>query len=259
MKLGLKLWSNNTDSYLIEADKLYKKGIYDYIELYVVPNTLDSLPKWKSLDVPYTLHAPHFAHGVNLSKKEYEESNLTIFSEVQQFYDELSAEYIVVHSGIDGEIEETAKQFKNIIARDSQKINYLIENKPYKAIPNKMLGDFCVGTTIENIEYILNEVGCGFCLDVGHAVCTANTLKLNPYEYLEEFNKFNPQCYHLSDNFIDNEYDKHLHFGEGNYDFKKIFDIIDLSKNIAIETNKNSKENLEDFVKDVEFLNNIKN
>ena len=69
-KLGLKLWSTNTESYLREAQRLYSLGIYDYIELYVVPNTLDTLENWKKLNIPYVLHAPHFAHGVNLANSE---------------------------------------------------------------------------------------------------------------------------------------------------------------------------------------------
>ena len=48
-KLGLKLWSINTDNYLKEAIKLYNQGIYDYIELYVVPGSLEHLSKWETL------------------------------------------------------------------------------------------------------------------------------------------------------------------------------------------------------------------
>lgn len=256
MNLGLKLWSNNTDFYFDEAKKFFQKGFYNYIELYVVPNTLETIEKWKTLNtelkIPFTLHAPHFAHGVNLAKKENEKTNLEIFQEVKQFADWLNAQYIVVHSGIDGNIEETARQLK--FFNDSR---ILIENKPYKALPNRMKGEFCRGATIEEIEYVIKETNCGFCLDVGHAICSANTLKQEPYDYVAKFNTLNPTCYHLSDNFIDTEFDKHLHFGQGNYDLKKIFDIIDTEKNIAIETNKGSRENLNDFVEDVKWLKNL--
>ena len=49
-KRGLKLWSVNTDYYYNEAIRLYNEGIYDYIELYIVPDTLDTLPKWKRVN-----------------------------------------------------------------------------------------------------------------------------------------------------------------------------------------------------------------
>lgn len=252
MKLGLKLWSINTEFYFEEAKKLFEEGWFDYIELYVVPKTLDTISKWKESDIPFTLHAPHFMHGVNLAKKENETTNLEIFEEVKIFADELNTQYIVVHGGIDGSVEETTRQLKSF---NEPKI--LIENKPYKALPNKMDGKFCRGATIEEIEYLIKETGYGFCLDIGHSICSANSLNKEPYEYLRKFNTLKPICYHLSDNFVDSQFDKHLHFGEGNYDFKKIFGIIDTDKNIAIETNKNSNENLIDFVEDVKWLKNL--
>lgn len=259
MKLGLKLWSNNTDSYLKEADKLYKQGIYDYIELYVVPDTLETIENWKKLDIPFTLHAPHFAHGVNLAKKENENANFEIFKQVNIFSKELDAKYIVIHGGIDGSVEETIRQLKNIASKIPFKnSDLLIENKPYQALPNSMKGEFCRGATIEEISKVIEEAGCGFCLDVGHAICSANSLKIEPYKYIQEFNGLNPICYHLSDNSIDTEFDSHMHFGAGSYDLKKIFGIIDTNKNIAIETNKDSKENLDDFVKDVKWLKDLK-
>lgn len=256
MKLGLKLWSNNTNNYLQEAERLYNQEIYDYIELYVVPDTLETIKKWQKLNIPFTLHAPHFVHGANLSDKTKEKNNIEIYKQVNEFFNELKAGYIVVHSGIEGTIEETIRQLKNIISHYSLlTTHYLIENKPYIAPLKRDL--ICRGATLEEIKKVIEEVGCGFCLDIGHVICTANSLKIEPYTYLKQFNDLNPTCYHLSDNFIDNEIDGHMHLGKGNYDFKKIFDIINLNKNIAIETNKISKIALDDFVEDVKFIKNM--
>lgn len=252
--LGLKLWSTNTDQYLKEAKKLYQEGIYSYIELYVYPDTTDSIKQWVELKntttIPFTLHAPHFTHGVNLAKAEYEDFNIKIYNQVKEFSKELDAKYVVVHAGTEGSIEEAIRQL-NLIKLEKM----LIENKPYKAPLAK--GLLCRGAEIGEIQQVLQNVDCGFCLDVGHAICTANTLKKKPYEYLKEFNELKPKCYHLSDNLINNEIDSHMHIGDGNYDFKKIFDIIDTSKNIAVETNKNSNDSLDDFKGDVEQINQI--
>lgn len=249
-KLGLKLWSINTDYYLEEAQKLYQEGFFDYIELYIVPETTETIKKWQSVNIPFTLHAPHFTHNVNLAIAEKEEFNKKIFEEVKLFNEELNAQYVVVHSGIEGNIEETTRQL-NLINLE----NMLIENKPYRA----PLGEekLCRGATIQEIKTVLENVKCRFCLDIGHAICSANSFNMEPYNFLKEFNKLNPECYHLSDNFIDSAVDKHLHLGQGNYDFEKIFDIINFDKNIAIETNKVSKINLEDFKNDVNFVKNI--
>ena len=39
-RYGLKLWSINKN-YINAAKSLYEKNIYDYIELYAVPNSFD--------------------------------------------------------------------------------------------------------------------------------------------------------------------------------------------------------------------------
>lgn len=256
MNLGLKLWSINTDYYLEEAKKLYQQGWFDYIELYVVPKTSESIDKWKKADIPFTLHAPHFVHKINLADKEKESYNLEVFKEVELFRKELNAQYVVVHGGIDGSIDETIRQIKQISSVcENFSSDYLIENKPLIAPLDKSLE--CRGARFDEIKKVIDEIGCGFCLDIGHAICTANSLKLEPYKYVEKFNELNPTCYHLSDNFIDSEIDGHMHLGKGNYDLKRIFDVINTEKNIAIETNKASKIGLEDFVEDVKWLKNL--
>lgn len=261
MKLGLKLWSINTDYYLDEAKRLYQEGWFDYIELYVVPKTSaktsEHISKWKKSEIPFTLHAPHFVHKVNLASKEKESYNREIFEEVEFFRKELNAQYVVMHGGMYGSIEETIRQLKGLCAIIPDFKNaYLIENKPLIAPLDKALE--CRGAKFEEIQKVINEIGCGFCLDVGHAICTANSLKLEPYSYVKRFNDaFNPICYHLSDNFINSEIDGHMHLGKGNYDFKKIFEIIYKDRNIAIETNKASKIALDDFVEDVKWLKNL--
>lgn len=259
MNIGLKLWSINTDFYFAAAKSLYEQGYFDYIELYVVPDTLHTLQKWETISIPFTIHAPHFMHDVNLAKREKEKYNLAVFREVAEFSAGLNAQYVIVHGGMDGEIDETIKQLKNIVScytsfNDNNSpltSRLLIENKPFRALPNTMGGEFCRGATIEEIKMVTDEIGCGFCLDIGHAICSANSLHRDPYQYVAELNQLNPTCYHLSDGLIDSEYDKHLHFGAGNYDFKQIFAIIDTGKNIAIETQKDSQENLDDFIEDV--------
>ncbi len=248
-KIGLKLWSRNIDFYYKEAKRLYSMGLFDYIELYVVPSTTDTIKLWKDLNIPINLHAPHFDSGVNLAVKEKENYNIKIYGEVKAFYKELKSEYIVFHSGIEGSVDETIRQL-NIIKLE----NALVENKPYLAPTEPDLR--CRGAKVEEIQKIMEETGCGFCLDISHAICSANSFKINPYEYLEKFNKLNPKCYHISDNYIDNEIDKHLHFGKGTFDFDKIFALFSDNANIAIETNKNSKENLNDFIEDSNFVKN---
>lgn len=253
LKSGLKLWSINTDYYYEEAKRLYLKGIFDYIELYVVPNTIETLSKWKELQIPFIIHAPHFAHGFNLAKKEKKESNLAIYREVKQFADELDVKFIIFHGGIDGDIKETARQLAGF-----NEPRALIENKPYVALPNKMGGEFCRGYNPEEIQHVINTAKCGFCLDFGHAVCAANSFGVNIYDYCKSFLQFKPNMYHLTDlNDITSPYDSHLHLGSGELDFRQIFDMIPDESYITFETVKISKENLDDFIEDMGWLKNV--
>lgn len=248
MPLGLKLWSSNTGDYYREARKLYAKGLFDYIELYVVPGTLHTLSLWADLDIPFALHAPHFMHGVNLAECALKKKNMMVFKEVDEFYKTLSPLYVVVHGGVCGTVAECARQISTLYYS-----RLLIENKPYVAPYN--LSNRCCGATIEEIEFLTKETGCGFCLDIGHAICSANSQKLSPYAYLEAFGALGPCCYHLSDGFINSVEDKHLHFGQGDFDFGIIRSIIDAKLPIAIETVKDSTFNLNDFISDIEFFN----
>ena len=246
-KLGLKLWSINTDYYYDEAKRLYDKGIYDYVELYVVPDTLDKIQKWKKLTVPFMLHAPHFMHGLNLAVPEKFDFNKKIYEQVEIYRKELNSKYTIVHSGIEGNIDEVVRQLSII-----KPVNFIIENKPYRApLGEKKL---CRGYSIEEISKVIKGTNCGFCLDIGHAICTANSLGQEPYEYLKKFNELNPVMYHISGNDIDSAVDKHLHLDQGNYDFKKIFDIINSDGYISVETNKDSKTNLNDFEQDIKYI-----
>ena len=249
-RIGLKLWSINTDTYLNAAVQLHQQGIFDYLELYVVPDTLHTLDLWRNTNIPYQIHAPHFAHGVNLARPEKLADNQRFYEQVATFFRELDAEYTVVHLGIEGDIEEAIRQL-GIINPPS----VLIENKPYLAPFGE--GLCCRGATLPEIEQVMLGTGCGLCLDIGHALCTANFLRQDPYETLAAFQQLSPQCYHVSDNFIDSHIDRHLNFGQGNYDFLKIFSLLTSIRNLTIETNKNSKDDLQDFVGDVQFLKGL--
>ena len=252
-KIGLKLWNINTDSYLPFAKDLFEKGIYDYIELYVVPGNIDKIPVWKKLNIPFDIHAPHSAHNMNLSEFSKRDFNLNLYKEVKIYADELNAQYIIFHGGTGGNYKEVANQLKII---DDNRA--LIENKPYKPLRFIDAKEY-TGTKPSEIEYIMNNSNCNFCLDIGHAVCAANSYNIDIYKYIDDFVKLNPVKIHLSDIDATTELDNHLNFGKGSLDFDRILALLKNIDNITIETNKKSKENLDDFIEDVKFLKNILN
>lgn len=253
-KFGLKLWSINKN-YVDTAKKLYDENIYDYIELYAVPGSYDEYAAlWKNMNIPYIIHAPHFLHGLNFSNAEQEKENMQLAYDALKFADYLQAEKIIFHPGIKGDYKETARQI-NLINDERM----LIENKPKNVavkMDNLSEDDICVGYNFTQISYILENTNIKFCLDIGHATCAANSEHKNYVDVLKEFMTLKPYMFHISDGDILSSIDKHYNIGKGSYDFKTIFSLIPKDAVMSVETNKNSKDNLDDFIEDIKLLKN---
>ncbi len=259
LEVGLKLWSTNVGDYLREAERLYAEGVFDYLELFVVPDFMDVLPQWKrlhdALHMPCVVHNAHFAAGFNLADTGAEARNREIFMQTRAFADALDARYIIFHGGVDGSAAETARQLKSL-----SEPRALLENTPCVPLPNRLGAKACRCATEEEIALVTGEAGCGFCLDVGHAVCAANSLALEPYAYVERLNsRFSPRMYHLSDvSDIASEFDAHPHLGTGRLDLKRIVArLMPDGSMVSVETEKSRNTDLQDFEEDVRWLRNF--
>lgn len=247
LKYGLKLWSINKN-YINDAVEFYRKGIYCYIELYIVPGSYEKyIDYWFDLKIPFVIHAPHWKDGMNLAKKKNRKKNILMLTEAQRYADKLKAINIIVHPGIGGDIQETAEQLKAV---NDERL--LIENKPYYSLYDRSL---CNGSSPAEIKFVMIKANVGFCLDIGHAICAANSQRIAPFDFLHEFMLLKPDMYHLADGDFKDVYDKHEHIENGNFNFKEILASIPNNARITVETIKNSKKDLKDFNKDIEMLN----
>lgn len=246
-RIGLKLWSVNTDFYLREAKRLYAERVFDYLEIYFVPGSLDTLSNWKSTGIPCVVHAPHSAHGVNLASREAEPSNMLAYEDVKRFADGLSADIVIAHGGVLGSVDEVVRQLELI--GDSR---IIIENKPY--LPIDGTPRLLAGSTPGEIGKIIHGAGCGFCLDIGHAVAAANAHGVDWRGFLDEFLALGPRMFHLSDIDTTSKVDQHLHFGDGNLPIDEILSKIPSGATISVETGKGSKTRLDDFAADAACL-----
>ena len=249
IKLGLKLWSTNR-SYIREAISLFEEGTYQYIELYVVPETYrEFIMYWKKLRIPYIIHAPHSSHGLDLSDRSKLNTNCTLVEEALRYADNLKANNIILHPGINGTIDENINQL-NVI-RDKR---IIIENMPYFTMDK--LG-FCNGNSPYEIQSIIESCNIGFCFDIGHSIYAANALNVDSMEYIDTFIKLNPKMYHLSDGDQKGIADRHMNLLEGTFNLPKILDKIYSESFVTMETPKKSNNSLNDFIKDTSILNNI--
>ena len=255
-RVGLKLWSTNTGAYAAEAERLHAAGECDYLELFVEPGSSGTLSCWRRLHddcgIPFVIHNAHAARGFNLASAAAEVRNREIFAETRAFADALGAAHVIFHGGIDGSVEETVRQLKAFGEKRA-----LIENKPFVPLPNSLGLRFCRGATADELGRIIDGTGCGFCLDVGHAVCSANAQGLEPYAFVAELaRRFRPAMFHLSDVMdMSSPYDAHPHLGTGKLDIPRLCrELFPADARISIETVKDSSADLEDFRSDVMFL-----
>jgi len=254
LKWGLKLWSVN-DNYAVEVIRLHKARLFDYLELFIVPGTTEGqLRLWIDLKdkygIKYVAHAPHSMSGLNLAKRECLDGNLKLAKEALTAADRLGAEIVIFHPGIGGKDEEAVSQIKKFF--DSR---IVVENKPYYPLTGK--DSICNGNSPESIKYIMENTGAGFCLDIGHAICSANAQNKDRNAYLRLFMELKPKMFHISDGDNESVFDSHVHIGSGSYDLKSALAELPANSLVTIETEKDSRTDLKDFVGDLKKLKEL--
>lgn len=65
INLGLKIGSKDIQ-YTDEILQYYEQGVFQYIELFTLSGTYDdTISYWKQFNIPFGIHAPHSAAGLN--------------------------------------------------------------------------------------------------------------------------------------------------------------------------------------------------
>ena len=250
INLGLKLGSKDI-WYTDEVLQFYEKGIFQYIELFTLIGTYDdTISYWRQFDIPFGIHAPHSATGLNLANIDNRKKNEARITESIRFADELKAKYIIFHSGTNGIPEEVVTQITPFADE-----RFLIENKPIRGLD----GSTCIGCTYKDLRLIIDGIGngCGFCLDFGHAICADNTLKKEPFDFIKGLCALNPRIYHLTDGAFSSEFDSHLHYGEGDFPLKDLLTMVPDGGMVTNEAKRSRTDSIEDFRKDSLFLKKL--
>jgi len=243
MKFGLKLWSTNTDL-IDQAVHLIDEKVFDYIELFVVP---DSTITPFLIDVPYIIHIPHEKFGVNPGDPARKEYTLQMIRESITWADELNAPYLILHAG-HGSME-SAKD----VLREVTDSRLLIENVPKVGLG----GEAMIGYSPEQVRELMKVCGAGLCLDFGHAVKAAVSLGVDYKVCVREFMELEPRMFHVSDGWLDEEKDEHLGIGEGEYDIGFFMESIIGSDFglVTLETPRINLQSLDEDIKEIRILN----
>lgn len=257
-KYGFKLFS----TVLHTAPTLFKECVDFanqkedvFIELMVVEESVksDLLEIKKQIgNIEVRIHAPHNIMGFDVGNKNLEKYNQSVFSLSQNAADIFNAKTIVVHAGCGrGQeyIDETVRQFKLL---DDKRI--VVENLPCLASNMAPLH----GNIADEIKYIMDETGCGFCFDFSHAICAALELNIEIEKQLESLFDLKPNVYHLCDGDITIADDMHKHFGTGNYPLAHfINDLTDTDSHITMETGKGIRLHADEWIKDYEYIKSL--
>lgn len=252
INLGLKIGSKDIQ-YTEEILDFYNKGIFQYIELFTLSGTYDdTISYWKQFNIPFGIHAPHSAAGLNLACVANRKNNKSKIVEAIKFADTLNAKYIIFHSGVNGMPEEVVNQLEPFADE-----RFLIENKPILGFDGITK---CVGCTYKEIQLIIDGIGknCGFCLDFGHAICSANTLNRNSFDFINELFKLGPRVFHLTDGDYKSELDSHLHYGKGSFPLKELLTLVPDGGMVTNEAKRENIKSLAEFYQDSLYLKNKK-
>jgi len=250
-RLGLKLWSTNL-GHVAPALALHRRGVFDYLELYVVPGSAgECLDDWRRAALPAVLHAPHSLHGFNLSRTDCEEANRRQLAEVESFRAALGVAQVIFHPGVDGVPEETVRQV-GVLRGEFPRVfaEALLENKPRVGLQ----GERCIGSSPDEMAQMLGETGLAFCLDIGHAICYAAWAGADFNSVWADFLKLSPRMFHLGDGDMASHTDAHLSLGAGNFDLVRIIRRIPAGAVVCLETEKHAPSNLDDFERDVVYF-----
>jgi sugar phosphate isomerase/epimerase len=160
----------------------------------------------------------------------------------------------VVHAGCGHGlqyIDETVRQFK--LFNDSR---IIVENLPY--LDNGVQPMH--GSTADEISYIMQGCGCGFCFDFSHAICAALTRHIDIDKQLKSFFDLKPKVYHICDGYIDKDVDLHLCLNTGTFPLAHIInDYTASNAYITIETGVGNESKADFKIKDYQYLKSIQN
>ena len=254
IKYGLKLWSTNDRELFPEAVKLFKKGIIDFIELYIVPDSFvsgefDFLNDLK--DIPTIIHAPHTKH--NFDVFTLNDSKIKLFEEqVVETANFLNSKFIIVHAGLG----VSPEIFKENIGKIKDK-RILIENMVRFGINNEP----CFGYSYEQLKFI-KKCGFNFCFDFSHAIKSSINQEIDYKEFIKKLIiELSPNYFHICNGKIDNDQDEHKDLFDGDFDIKWIKEmLLKLAQKkdvyLVFETQKGEK-GLENDIKNINYFSNI--
>lgn len=246
----IKIWSTNENLFQ-ETIRLYGEQKISGVEIYIVPDTvmagkLDIFRRIKT-----SIHAPHFLHGFNIFNLN--EKEIILFKkEVIATANSLNASEVVVHAGCGNEPRLFQDQVKKIADP-----RVIIENKPAIALN----GERCFGYNMTQLKFIKQKCNLNICLDIGHAIRSAEYQKIDYKRFLEEIiQHLSPSYFHICGTDKGNLKDGHLNLWEDECDLewiKKLIMSVAERKQIKLVFEVPKTVGLENDLKNINFFKDL--
>ncbi len=236
MNVGLKLYYD---------DQPFFEKFKDHVDFFEV----EAFPRFhfdflNDYDMPFVVHAPMWAQGVNLANPEREEVNVANMRHAQEVADRLDAKYIIVHPHLQEHAgcntDNTAKFIKAL--KDKR---IIVENMPF--LCSEYMGYLY---SAEKMKEFKKKHKINFCLDFAHASEAAEALHEEQISFLRRFVALKPVHYHLSDTKIKTLTDLHLHLREGDLQLNEIKKLIPQKAFVTLEV----KHHPDKAQQDLEFM-----
>ena len=245
-----KIWSTNKDLFS-EAVRSCRENKIDGIEIYIVPGSVKTEDLNIFKKVKTSVHAPHFLHDFNVF--ELNSEKVLLFKEqVMGMADFLATSEIVVHAGCGKDPQLFRKGIEQIMDP-----RLLIENKPAIALN----GSECFGFDLTQLEFIERECGLNICLDIGHAIKSAEYQGIDYKEFLTEIiSRFSPWYFHICGTDKGNVKDKHLNLWEDEFDLrwiKKVLTSVAELRKVKVVFEVPKSFGLENDIKNINFFKSL--
>lgn len=223
-KICFTINQNRTTEEFLSYEELIKQGLFQGIEIfYPYDKTYEQLETYKQnvkklmkYNIEVVLHLPHGYRSDLLNENEYDVI-LQRFKDAIDFAENFGVKKLTLHLGSFNNKELGRKYFVDksietvkILADYCYPMDLMIENMP---------GYNELGYSPDEIKEIIeksNRSNVKFIFDFGHA----NVSEYPIEEYIDKLGKYLMHL-HISDN--NGLSDQHKPIGEGNIDYKKIF------------------------------------
>lgn len=223
------------------------RDIIDYIEIILMPEfSFDDIKTIQNLKMKYAIHVPNSNYGIDFGNIDKNDKNLEYIDKINSYWDKLEPFCYIIHPE-SGDLELSITNIKKLKVKP-----IAIENMPLKSPFGGNLLGYDPNSLLKYFEKIPD---LKFCFDLGHAIKTAISKKIDYLDFIKDFLLFKrPIIFHISGGNLDNEFDDHLHLDEGQFDISEIRKILldyGFKVYLSFETPRNYEKKIDDDLKNI--------